>query len=216
MKLNETNFKINNQVNTFTKDNYQVNVKKYLPISDKIDLIQIALQKSEEDGIYNPIKLDMYFHLNIIYLYTDIEISQEEREDEMNLYDILESNDIIDMVIANMDQDEYNDLKDRLIEMESDYLTYKNTAAAVLTRVIQDLPKNAAAAKEIVDSFDPSKYQEVINFATAANGGRNINTNAAPVNNEGDALSTAAQSVVSSVEPKSKKIVKIKQATKKD
>ncbi len=216
MKLNETNFKINDQINTFTKDNYQVNVKKYLPISDKIDLVQIALQKAEEDGIYNQIKLDMYFHLNIIYLYTDIEISQEEREDEMKLYDILESNDIIDMVIAFMDQDEYNELKGYLMEMESNSLTYRNTAAAVLTRIIQDLPKNAAAAKEIVDSFDPSKYQEVINFATAANGGRNINTNAAPVNNEGDALRTAARSVVSSIEPKSKKVVKIKQATKKD
>ena len=216
MKLNETNLKINDQINTFTKDNYQVNVRKYLPISDKIDLVQITLQKAEEDGIYNQIKLDMYFHLNIIYLYTDIEISPEEREDEMKLYDILESNDIIDMVIAFMDQDEYNELKDYLMKMESDSLTYRNTAAAVLTRIIQDLPKNAAAAKEIVDSFDPSKYQEVINFATAANGGRNINTNAAPVNNEGDALSTAARSVVSSIEPKSKKVVKIKQATKKD
>ena len=216
MKLNETNLKINDQINTFTKDNYQVNVRKYLPISDKIDLVQITLQKAEEDGIYNQIKLDMYFHLNIIYLYTDIEISPEEREDEMKLYDILESNDIIDMVIAFMDQDEYNELKGYLMEMESDSLTYRNTAAAVLTRIVQDLPKNAAAAKEIVDSFDPSKYQEVINVATAANGGRNINTNAAPVNNEGDALSTAARSVVSSIEPKSKKVVKIKQATKKD
>ena len=216
MKLNETNLKIKDQINTFTRNNYQVNVKKYLPISDKIDLIQIALQKAQEDGIYNQIKLDMYFHLNIIYLYTDIEISQEEREDEMKLYDILESNDIIDMVIANMDQDEYNELKGYLLEMESDSLAYRNTAAAVLTKIIQDLPKNAATAKEIVDSFDPSKYQEVVNFATAANGGRNINTNAAPVNNEGDALSTAARSVVSSIEPKSKKVVKIKQATKKD
>ena len=216
MKLNETNFKINDQINTFTKDNYQVNVRKYLPISDKIDLVQIALQKAEEDGIYNQIKLDMYFHLNIIYLYTNIEISQEEREDEMKLYDILESNDIIDTVIAFMDQDEYNELKGYLMEMESNSLAYRNTAAAVLTKIIQDLPKNAAAAKEIVDSFDPSKYQEVINFATAANGGRNINTNAAPVNNEGDALRTAARSVVSSIEPKSKKVVKIKQATKKD
>lgn len=216
MKLNETNFKINDQINTFTKDNYQVNVRKYLPISDKIDLVQIALQKAEEDGIYNQIKLDMYFHLNIIYLYTNIEISQEEREDEMKLYDILESNDIIDTVIAFMDQDEYNELKGYLMEMESNSLAYRNTAAAVLTKIIQDLPKNAAAAKEIVDSFDPSKYQEVINFATAANGGRNINTNAEPVNNEGNALSTAARSVVSSIEPKSKKVVKIKQATKKD
>ena len=71
-KLNEFNLKMNNQVNTFTIDNIQVNVKKYLPVSDKIDLIQVALQKAEEDDIYNEMKLDVYFHLNIVYLYTDI------------------------------------------------------------------------------------------------------------------------------------------------
>ena len=94
-KLNDFNLKTNNQFNTFTIDNIQVNVKKYLPVSDKIDLIQVALQKAQEDGIYNEMKLDVYFHLNIIYLYTDVEISQEDREDEMELYDILESNNII-------------------------------------------------------------------------------------------------------------------------
>ena len=29
---------------------------------------------------------------------------------------------------------------------------------------------------EIVNNFDPAKYQAVIDFATAANGGRDINT----------------------------------------
>ena len=61
--------------------------------------------------------------------------------------------------------------------MTRDSLRYKNTAAAVLTRIIQDLPKNAAAAKEIMDSFDPEKYKQVSDFAAAANGGRNILTN---------------------------------------
>jgi len=95
----------------------------------------------------------------------------------MKLYDILEHNDIIDQVIAAIGEDEYVSLKDYLITMKINYLTYKNTAAAVLTRIIQDLPKNAAAAKEIIDSFDPEKYQAVEDFATAANGGRNIRTN---------------------------------------
>ena len=206
-KLNETNFHINDETITLVIDRgnvkngkpLEVNVKKYLPISDKIDLIQIALQKAEEDGIYNEMKLDMYFHLNIIYLYTDIEFTDEDKEDEMALYDILESNDIIDEILGALEDDEYNVLKEYLIEMKNESLQYKNTAAAVLTRIIQDLPKNAAAAKEIVDSFDPNKYQEVINFATAANGGRNINTNAAPVNNEGDALKPAASDKVVSM-----------------
>jgi hypothetical protein len=96
--------------------------------------------------------------LNIIYLYTDIDFSAEDREDEMKLYDILEHNDIIDQVIAAIGEDEYTTLEDYLFEMKSNYLTYKNTAAAVLNKIIQDLPKNAAAAKEIMDSFDPEKY----------------------------------------------------------
>ena len=186
-----------------------IQVKKYIPTPDKIDLIQIALQKSEEEGIYNEVKLECYFHLNIIYLYTDIEFSAEDREDEMELYDILDRNDIIDQVIAAIGEDEYIDLRDKLIRTQRDNMKYRNTAAAVLTRIVQDLPKNAAAAKEIVDSFDPSKYQEVVDFATAANGGRNINTQL-------DALSTAASQESSSVESKPKKVVKIKQATKKD
>lgn len=186
-----------------------IQVKKYISTPDKIDLIQIALQKSEEEGIYNEVKLECYFHLNIIYLYTDIEFSAEDREDEMELYDILDRNDIIDQVIAAIGEDEYIDLRDKLIRTQRDNMKYRNTAAAVLTRIVQDLPKNAAAAKEIVDSFDSSKYQEVVNFATAANGGRNINTQL-------DALSTAANQESSSVEPKPKKVVKIKQTTKKD
>jgi len=147
--------------------------------------------------------------LNIIYLYTDIEFSAEDREDEMELYDILDRNDIIDQVIAAIGEDEYNDLIDKLDDIKEESLTYKNTAAAVLTRIVQDLPKNAAAAKEIVNSFDPSKYQEVVDFATAANGGRNINTQL-------DALSTAANQEPSSAKQKPNKVVQIKQATKKD
>ena len=203
MKFQDFDF-INTSIPTVKLQN-GIQVKKWIPISDKIDLIQIALQKSEEDGIYNEVKLDCYFHLNIIYLYTDIDFSAEDREDEMKLYDILEHNDIIDQVIAAIGEDEYTTLEDYLFEMKSNYLTYKNTAAAVLNKIIQDLPKNAAAAKEIMDSFDPEKYQMVENFAIAANGGRNIRTNL-PVGNQGDALKPAA----------SQKVLSIDKAVKKD
>lgn len=206
MKYQELNLK--KEIPTVKLEN-GIQVKKRISTSDKIDLIQIALQKSEEDNLYNEVKLDCYFHLNIVYLYTDIEFSEEDREDEMELYDILDRNDIINQVIAAIGEDEYDDLRSKLTEMKLEFLSYRNTAAAVLTRIVQDLPKNAAAAKEIVDSFDPSKYQEVVDFATAANGGRNINTQL-------DALSTAANQKSPSIEQKPKKVVQIKQATKKD
>lgn len=167
--------------NTIKLNSLQVKVLQYLPISDKIDIIQIALQKSEEAGIYNELLLDMYFHLHIIFCYTDLEFSDEDLEDLMALYDRLESNGFVDKIIDAMDEREYNNLQEYLEIMKEEKLKYKNTAAAVLSGIVQDLPKNAAAAKEIMDSFDPNKYQQVIDFATAANGGRNINTQTAPV-----------------------------------
>lgn len=161
-------------------DSLNIKVLQYLPISDKIDIIQIALQKSEQNGIYNELLLDMYFHLHIVFCYTDLEFSEEDLNDLMSLYDRLESHGFIDQVIDAMNDDEYNILVKYLDIMKNENLKYKNTAAAVLSRIIQDLPKNAEAAKEIMDQFDPEKYQEVINFAAAANGGRNINTQTVP------------------------------------
>ena len=64
--------KINDKVNEFDFNGFKIEVQQYLPIEDKIDLVQIALQMSEEDGIYNEALLDMYFNLYIVFLYTNI------------------------------------------------------------------------------------------------------------------------------------------------
>jgi len=51
------------------------------------------------------------------------------------------------------------------------------SVAAIVQSLINDLPANAEAAAKIVESFDMNKYKQVIDFATYANGGRNIKTN---------------------------------------
>lgn len=186
----------------------EIQVKQYLPISDKIDLVQVALQKAQEDGIYNDMKLEVYFHMNIIYLYTNIEFSEEDREDEFVLYDKFESSGLLDEIVAAIGG-EYDTLYDYVTIMKKEKLDYSNTAAAVLRSIIQDLPKNAAAAAEIVNSFDPSQYQAVVDFATAANGGRNINTQRPPISPAAD---VEEQEEVSSEE----KIVPITEVPKED
>ena len=51
---------------------------------------------------------------------------------------------------------------------------YRHSAAALLQTFIQDMPKNAAAAAEIVNNFDKEKYKNVVDFAKSANGNRPI------------------------------------------
>jgi hypothetical protein len=155
----------------------QIEVLNYLPIEDKYDLVMITLQKAEEDGVYNPILLDLYFHLHLVYMYTNLSFTDKQKENELKIYDTLVSNGFFDKFFEALDENEYRELMDYIEELKETILHYRNTAGAVLQSIIQDLPANAQAAADIVKNFDPNKYQAVIDFATAANGGRNIETN---------------------------------------
>ena len=61
--------KVDQRTETFDFGGQSIEVKQYLPIEDKYDLIMIALQKAEEDGVYNPVKVQLYFELYMVYMY---------------------------------------------------------------------------------------------------------------------------------------------------
>lgn len=166
--------KINTEVNTFDFEGNQVEVLKYLPVEDKYDLVMITLQKAREDNIYNPVKLEMFFHLHLVYMYTNLSFTDKQKENESRIYDTLKSNGFMDKFLAAIEEDEYNSLCEMVNELVDVNMKYNNSAAAVIQSLVQDLPTSAQAAAEIVNSFDPKQYQAVIDFATAANGGRPI------------------------------------------
>ena len=152
----------------------KIEVLQYLPIEDKYDLVMITLQKCYEDGIYNPIKKDMYFHLFLVYMYTDITFTDKQKEDEEKLYNTLESNGLITKVIENIPEEEYNKLFEYMDELIEEKMRYSLSSAAMISNVINTLPEKAQEAVEVLNGFDPDKYKAVQDFARAANGGRDI------------------------------------------
>ena len=174
MLYKDLGLKLNTDYNIAKFGNSEIKVLKYLPINDKIDLFQISLQKAEENGIYNELKLDMYFNLYLIYMYTDLEFSDEEKMNESELYDKLNCNDVILSVIGAMEESEYDSLLEYLKVMQMNNEEYKHSAAALIQSFIQDLPKNAEAAANIVDNFDKEKFKNVVDFAKSANANRPV------------------------------------------
>lgn len=87
-----------------------VTIKKYLPIEDKISLVQIALQQAEDSNIYNTLRLDAYIYLYIVYFYTNLEFTDEEKANPMQLFDILNSNGIIGAVTSHIPEAEFTEL----------------------------------------------------------------------------------------------------------
>ena len=175
-KVSYANLKLKIKTDTikFDFNGTEIELLKYLPIESKYDLIMIALQKAYEEDIYNPIKLDMYFHLYLVYMYTNLSFTEKQKEDEVKLYDTLTSNGFIEAMLEAFDEDEYNELQYYMNEVMRQKLEFSTTAASVINGLINNLPENAKLASEIVDNFDKDKFAEVVNFAQAANGGRPI------------------------------------------
>ena len=174
MLYKDLNLKVKDQIETISIQGQDINILQYLPVRDKNDLVQIALQNSRENGVINEIKLEIYFNIYIVYFYTDLIFSDEEKADPGQLYDELQSNGILTRILGAMNQDEYNNLVDYLERMRAAQDTYETSAAGIIKMFVQDLPKNATEAAELLKNVDLSKYEQVNRFAEAANGGRPI------------------------------------------
>lgn len=178
MKLEDFNFDMEEKKTCFDINGKTIEVKHYLPIESKVSLVQITIQQSIiENGFINPILLDAYFNLYVVFYYSNIEFTDEEKQNALATYDLLESNGIIAKVEAGIPQDEFEDLFNLCTEYSNKYDKYINSTLNIVNTVIESFPKRMEEVQKIIENFDPSKYKAVVDFATAANGGRNINTN---------------------------------------
>lgn len=167
--------KVNTDVNTFDFNGQKIEVLKYLPLEDKYDLIRITLQKAKEaNNLYDPIKLDAFFHLHMVYMYTNLSFTDKQKENEIKIFDTLKSNGFIDLMLQTIDEAEYNYLFEVISSLVKTLNDHNNSVAGLLSSVLDLWPENAQKAADIVNTFDPQKYQAVVDFATAANGNRPI------------------------------------------
>jgi hypothetical protein len=146
-----------------------------LPIEEKNELIAMTVQDSNEAGFINPVKLQLYFELYTVYLYTDLVFTDEDRVDELAIYNALKSNGVIDAVIKSIPEEEWGELYTLFCDYRATKEKYGHSVAGVLNNFIENLAPNAQNAAEIINGFNPEMFQNVIAFAQAANGGRPIN-----------------------------------------
>ena len=67
-----------------------IEIKEYLPLKEKLEIIDKIVKQSMDDGTYViPCRFDLFKTLEIIYAYTNINFTDKQKEDLENLYDLL-------------------------------------------------------------------------------------------------------------------------------
>lgn len=153
----------------------KIKVYQYSSIANKNNIVQLALQNSREDWGINTLKSKMLFDLYIVFYYTDIVFSKEEKEDVIARYDEIYSCGLLGFIKEAMDLSELKQLDEMYREQLDIQLKYNGSFASAVRNFLTNLPISAERASEIISNFNPADYQKVLDFARAANGGREIN-----------------------------------------
>ena len=175
MKFSELNLITDQSVTEVTFNKQTFNVYNYLPTRDKANLIEITLQESyEQEGWYNPIKLDWFFYANIVMVYTDIEFDVEDETDLAEFYDKVKTSGLLAKIIKAIPKKEYDELFKMMEDMLAARQKLESSVVNKIIAFLKSAPEEMQKLNEIVKDFDKEKYQEVMRFAQAANGGREI------------------------------------------
>lgn len=142
-----------------------IEVLNYLPIEDKYDLIQATLQQSVEGIGFNEILIEMNFYLNVVFLYSNISFTETQKEDRYKLYDILESNGVINEIINAIPVQEFKSLMDSF-DLEKKRVDRENrSSAGILNNIINKLPNKAQETSDILKNINFEDMKDVVNFA---------------------------------------------------
>ena len=156
--------KMNNSVNTIVFNDQEIEVKQYLPINDKLALISkvINLSHDSSNNFANPIQLEVIGTIEIIIAYTNLSFTEKQKEDYAKLYDLFEENGIIDLIIAEIPEREYNYIIDGINETADAVYKYQNSVLGILESATKDYSNLEFDASQIQSMLaDPSNISLV-------------------------------------------------------
>lgn len=143
-----------NEVKTITINNNQIEIKQYLPVNEKLDLIARVINGAHDQNNFpNPIKIEVIGTLEMIMAYTNISFTEKQKEDISKLYDLLEENGVIKDIISQIPEDEYNFIIDGINKTVDAVYAYNNSVLGILESVSQDYSNL---------DFDIEKIQQAI------------------------------------------------------
>ena len=129
----------NNSVKVVTFNDIEIEVKQYLPINEKLQLISNVINAaSDENNFSNPIKEDLFGTLEIIYAYTNLGFTEKQKEDPAKLYDDMISSGFADAIIKEIPSEEYNAIVDGINKCVNAIYTYRNSVMGILDVVSND------------------------------------------------------------------------------
>ncbi len=153
----------NIDVASFDWNEQTVEVKQYLPIQEKLELIASVLnQCQDENNFINEAKIALFMDLEMVYRYTNINFTEKQKEDPAKLYDLLAGSGFFDDVFTVIPQSEYRSIATWLGKTAEHIYDYRNSIYGILDAISNDYSNLDLDAQKIVDTINNPETMKVL------------------------------------------------------
>ena len=131
--------KENKDVNTIVFNDIEIEIKKYLSIEDKLNMISAAINNAmDENGDINSVVLEAHFNLQVVFYYTNLAFTDKQKENLVKLYDLLKGSGLMDAVIdaIGFDNEEYYDSYRGCKSTVNEIMTKKQSARGIMEDIV--------------------------------------------------------------------------------
>lgn len=131
--------KKNQEINTIIWNEQIIEVKKYLPAQEKLDLVAKVLNYSEDQTkqFFNPLKLFISLQIEMVKNYTNISFTEKQLEDIPKIYDLLKGNGLLDLILSEI-QEDYQELNTMLKKTVKAFSDYNTSLLGILEIISED------------------------------------------------------------------------------
>lgn len=139
MSFTKLGLKKNEDVEIVEWNEQKIEVKQYLPIEDKLELVTKIINDSiDTNNFYNPAKIYIFTILNTILYYTNINLTDKQKEDVAKTYDLLVSSGLSVKIFEQINPYEYNQIKSWVLETVQSIYSYAQSVLGILETVNND------------------------------------------------------------------------------
>ena len=139
VSLTKLGLKVNQDIKSIEFNEQTIEVKQYLPVNDKLELISNVINASHDDNNFaNPVKVSVFTTLEIMYAYTNINFTDKQKEDPTKLYDMLISSGLVEEICKAIPEEEYDKVISGVEESIKAIYKYRNSVLGLLENISTD------------------------------------------------------------------------------
>lgn len=148
----------NNEIKQLEWKDQKIEIKQYLPIKEKLDLISRIVNFSiDETAFCNPCRIEIFEIIEIILAYTNINLTEKQSEDILKIYDLFISSGFANNIKENIPKEELSYIHNSVYATINEIYRYRDSIKGIMEQVTQDQQMTESGLNNIIAQIRDSE-----------------------------------------------------------